>query len=228
MIISHLCLDIETVPAYESPEILPPAVQERANAKIAQAQDRNPNFDWRFFASVNWDFGKIACISLGYIGEDETISLRSFCGADERQILQEFNDQVGNFKGTFIHYNGLSFDVPFITRRMAHHFIKPANPALEDLRKFSKMPHYDVMLWYYNWEQQKALGLEALAFSYGLPSPKDVLGADRVYHAYLSEQFDRIAHYCEFDVATTLNLWRITTQYRRPIPLEKIRFSAGP
>ncbi len=224
MIPKHLGLDIETVPAFPLTDYSL-VIQDKIQEKISRQQERNPDFDYNYFASIHGDFGKIICISLGYVAEDESIRLKSIYGDDEYQILQEFNHIIAGHNGIFIHYNGLNFDIPFILQRMAHHGIAPANRRFTDLRRYSTDPHFDVMMQYYNWDMQKVLPLGILAELHGLPSPKEELSGSKVFQAYQEGEWDRIKHYCEFDTATTLNLWRKLFQFQPVIPLEKYQFS---
>ncbi len=222
--IEHLAFDIETVPAADLSEYSD-AVQEKIRRKIERQQERNPDFDFKYFASTHGDFGKIICISLGYI-KDETIHLKSLYGHDERRILEEFNAICAKITtGPFIHYNGLNFDVPFILQRMAHHGIRPSNPRFTQLRRYSNDPHFDVMMAYYNWDMQKVMPLGVLAELHNIPSPKEDLSGDQVYQAYLNNEWKRIVRYCEFDVGTTLNLWNKLFQYEPVIGVENYRFS---
>ncbi len=222
--VSHLAFDIETVPARPLSEYSP-AVQEKVEEKIARRQERSPEYDYDYFASIHGDFGKIICISLGYIGADEAIHLKSLYGDDETDILLRFNDIIARHNGIFIHYNGLNFDVPFILQRMAHHGIKPGNLRFTDLRRYASEPHFDVMMQYYNWDMQKVLPLGVLAELHRIPSPKEDLKGAEVFRAYQRGEWNRIKHYCEFDTATTLNLWRKLFLYQPALPLERYLFS---
>ncbi|HQV32322.1 MAG TPA: hypothetical protein PKV71_10620, partial [Calditrichia bacterium] len=136
---NHLAFDIETVPAADLSEYSE-AVQKKINEKIEGRRERQPDFDYPYYASTHGDFGKIVCISMGYLHGDR-IKLKSLYGHDEFRILEEFNKVCASIKGIFIHYNGLGFDVPFILQRMAHHNIRPANPRFTNLRRFSSDPH---------------------------------------------------------------------------------------
>lgn len=225
MQLDHLAFDIETVPAAQLSEYSP-AVQEKVQQKITRVQERNPEFDFNYFASINGDFGKIVCISMGYIN-GEQIRLKSLAGHDERKILQEFNEFCSQTKGIFIHYNGLNFDVPFILQRMTHHNIRPQNSRFTNLRRYSSDPHLDLMMVYYNWDMQKVMPMGVLAELHGLPSPKEDLSGGEVYQAYLKNEWARIIRYCEFDVATTLNLWRKLIRYEPVIPPENYLFSGS-
>lgn len=224
MPIRHLALDIETVPL-KSIGTYSKTVQDKVREKISRQQERNPDYDYNYFASIHGDFGKIICISLAYVTDGNSIRLKSFAGNDEYRILTDFNELIENHAGIFIHYNGLNFDIPFISQRMAHHGIAAANYRFGNLRKFTTDPHFDLMMIYYNWDMQKVLPLGILAELHELPSPKSDLSGGEVYQTYLERDWQRIKHYCEFDTATVLNLWWKIYEHNPPIPLENYLFS---
>jgi hypothetical protein len=215
--VKHIALDIETVPAANLEEYSE-TIRDKIAQKLERIQERNPDFDFKYFASTHGDFGKIICISLGYIQDGEYIKLKSIYGHDEYSILEEFNKIIGEFSGLYIHYNGLNFDIPFILQRMAHHGVRPANYQFTNLRRFSTDPHFDIMMWYYNWDMSKVLPLGVLAELHNIPSPKEDLSGDKVYQAYKNNEWARICEYCERDVATTLNLWNKLYNYSPIIP----------
>ena len=125
---NHLALDVETVPIKSLNEYSS-TVQQKVQEKIKRRQERDPDFNYEYFASIHGDFGRIICISLGYIGEDNSIRLKSIYGEDESTILSDFNNIIDKHKGIYIHYNGLNFDIPFILQRMSHnHIIPKSNP----------------------------------------------------------------------------------------------------
>jgi hypothetical protein len=212
--IDHLALDIETVPC-KALEDYSPAAQEQLRRKIARAAESDPEMTYEKFASLNGDLGKIICISIGSIVNGR-IHTKSFCGEDERAILMDFNEVMGRVDGLFIHYNGLGFDVPFILRRMCHHGMRPANPRFANLKRYQYEPHLDVMMTYYNWDMRGSLSLGLLAEVHGLPTPKGDLSGEKIYGAYLNDEWERISRYCECDVATTINLWRKVIRFEPP------------
>jgi predicted PolB exonuclease-like 3'-5' exonuclease len=224
MSINHLAIDIETVPN-KSLDEYNQIIQEKVQDKIKQRQERHPDFDYKYFASIHGDFGKIICISLGYVTEENSIRLKSLSSNDEFQILTDFNEIINNHRGIFIHYNGLNFDIPFILQRMSYHGIVPSHTRFTSLRRYSTEPHFDVMMQYYNWDKQKVLPLGILAELHGLPNPKSDLSGEKVYEAYVNEEWSNIKHYCEFDTATVLNLWWKIFKYNSVIPYENYIFS---
>ncbi len=218
----HLCFDIETVPAQQM-NAYSPSIQSKIQEKLDRLEARGAQSSYEYFAATHGDFGKIICISVGFIHGD-TIRLKSFFGEDEKKILEDFNALLTK-TNRFIHYNGLQFDVPFILQRMAHHRVPLSNPNFASLRRFSSVPHFDVMMQYYNWDMTRVLPLGILAELHGLPSPKEDLSGDQILEAYQQQRWKEIVHYCEFDVATTLNLYRLVTTHQDPIPVENYKFS---
>ncbi|RMG40031.1 MAG: hypothetical protein D6732_03480, partial [Methanobacteriota archaeon] len=56
-------------------------------------------------------------------------------------------------------------------------------------------------------------------------SPKEDLSGDKVLEAYQKGEWERIVRYCEFDVATTLNLWNKIYNYEPTIDVEGYVFT---
>lgn len=212
--LDHLALDIETIPCKALADYSESA-QEQLTRRIARAAESDPDMSYEKFASLNGDLGRIICISVGFVNGSK-IRTKSFSGEDERAILMDFNELMARVEGQFIHYNGLSFDIPFILRRMCHHGMRPASPRFANLKRYQFEPHLDVMMSYYNWDFRGSLPLGLLAEAHGLPTPKGDLSGDKVYAAYLCGEWERITRYCELDVATTLNLWRKVVLYQPP------------
>jgi DNA polymerase elongation subunit (family B) len=221
----HLAFDIETVPLKDFEEY-PDAIQKKILEKIEKKKEYDPGYDYNKFASIHWDFGRIVCISCGFIHENK-IKLKSFYGEDEKEILEGFNGLLTTMGPNvkFIHYNGLNFDVPWILRRMSYHGISINGADFGNLARFRDFPHLDVMMKYYNWNISNNMSLEVLSLLHNLPNPKEALGAANVYPAYKEEKWNEIVYYCEFDTATTLNLWYKIFQNKIPIPLENYIFS---
>jgi len=222
--ISHIALDIETIPNrplndYE------PTIQEYIKRKLAKAQETDPGFTYEKFASLHPSFGRIICLSWGCIAEsvngEQIALLKSYTG-DEKDILQELNRQFCNFRNTFVHYNGRSFDVPFILTRMRLLQIACPNPHFADLCQPNGWPHLDLMEYHANGDPTKRLPLVVLAALTGLPSPKHDLDGSTVFEAFQSGEIRRIARYCEWDVATTLNLLRYLIGGYAPVPPERL------
>lgn len=156
-------------------------------------------------------FGKIICIGAHkwFKGEQgETEKLKLFSG-DERDLLEKFFKAIKGFKGVFVHFNGLDFDVPFIVKRALHHQLKPQNDNFNKLRRFSPYPHFDVMQHVANWDRYNKPSLHMLADHLGIRSPKEgEVKASEVYTAWKEGRAQEIYDYCLRDVESTYQIYR--------------------
>ncbi len=168
-------------------------------------------------AAIYAEFGKIICISVGFIVRDPhgklNIRLKSFAGHDEKQLLTDFCEMLNQYynkpdKHFLCGHNIKEFDIPYICRRLVVHQIE--FPEL--LRLHGKKPWeikylLDTMeLWKFG-DIKNYTSLKLLAAVLGFPSPKEDLDGSKVGRVYWEDQdVARIAHYCEKDVLATAQL----------------------
>jgi len=223
-----LSLDIETVPQREY-EDLSPIVHDYVDSrleKINANREGDDLWDYSKLASLDGDLGKVVCISLGYYKEDtNTIRLKSFCGADETEVLNGFNEVIGSHRGDYLHFNGLGFDIPFILQRMAYNGLEPSDKNITRLARFRTSPHYDLMQVWANWDYTKTKPLTVLADIVGMPNPKDELDGSQVNEYFQKGRLDEIKHYCELDTATVLNMYLHLVELRPVLGMEQYEFS---
>ena len=109
-----LFLDIETVPqTYQFPDL------EETTRKLFEAKTRFMHSDTKSYeqlyierAGIYAEFGKIVCISVGYLNDQRTgrqISIKSFIHEDEETLLSKFSNDVKNFCKRKRHASSLSF-----------------------------------------------------------------------------------------------------------------------
>jgi 3'-5' exonuclease len=95
-----LFLDIETVPAASSMDLLDPSMQKLWDKKSKQfrSPEQTPG-DVYERAGIYSEFGKIICISVGLIIEKNPFGfrLKSFFGHDEKIILTDFSSMLSKF-----------------------------------------------------------------------------------------------------------------------------------
>lgn len=225
-----MALDIETVPQREYEELSPILKQwvDDKLSRINSGRDPDNRWDYAKLASLDGDLGKVICISLGLFEEEnERIRLKSAVGTNEAQVLAEFNTIIDGFRGDYIHYNGLGFDIPFLLQRMGYHGITPADARIESLAKFRKSPHFDLMQIWANWDYTRTKPLNVLADISGLPNPKQDMDGSMVYDYYNEGKLSLIKRYCEFDTATVLNLYLHLIEKRPVVPSENYEFSSA-
>ena len=118
-----LFLDIETVPKYENYDTLSETEQELFNEKTRFNRGDTPEPEFYKKAGIWAEFGKIVCISIGYLIESHfrQFRLRSFVG-DEKKLLLDFKKVLDLHFSEKYHllcaHNGKEFDFPYIARRM--------------------------------------------------------------------------------------------------------------
>lgn len=166
-------------------------------------------------AGIYAEFGKIVCISCGFVKNTATgkqIRMKSFDHDDEETLLRQFSEMLMEHFSSPYHllcgHNAKEFDFPFIARRMLILGI-PLPPPLDIAgKKPWEVNHLDTMeLWKFG-DYKHYTTLALLCHIFGIPTPKDdISGADvaRVY--YEEEDVARISRYCEKDVVALIQLF---------------------
>jgi 3'-5' exonuclease len=212
-----LFLDIETVPqVYHYDELDPTTAEHYAKKTQFLVKEGQTTADVYDRAGIYAEFGKIVCISCGFINERSTggkqIRLKSFYHDDEEELLRQFKRMLDDKFNTPYHilcgHNAKEFDFPFIARRMLINGL--GLPAALDMagKKPWEIPHLDTMeLWKFG-DYKNYTSLSLLCHIFNIPTPKDdISGADvaRVY--YEENDLERIKVYCEKDVVALIQLF---------------------
>jgi hypothetical protein len=202
-------LDIETVPESPSYEALTPVLQNLWDKKSRQFRTpEQTSGDVYERAGIYSEFGKIICISVGFIRDKNPYSfrLKSFYGKDEKALLTEFSGMLSKFSRTnkeavLCAHNGKEFDFPYIARRMIIN--KLIIPGILDNagKKPWEIKLLDTMdLWKFG-DYKNYTSLDLLTSILGIPTPKDDIDGSMVAGIfYIEDNLDRIVHYCEKDV----------------------------
>ena len=207
-----LFLDIETVPQYATYDELPERLKEfwdHKATKIKVNETDTPDMVYER-AGIYSEFGKIICISVGFIHNDK-LRIKSFAGDDEAQLLRDFANMLeNNFNkaGTLLcAHNGKEFDFPYIARRMLIHSI--SLPFLLDIagKKPWEVPYLDTMeLWKFG-DYKNYTSLALLTAIFDIPSPKDDINGSQVGEYYwVRNELPRIVIYCQKDVVAIAQL----------------------
>jgi uncharacterized protein YprB with RNaseH-like and TPR domain len=212
-----LFLDIETVSQYETYHHVPEDWKELWGLK-AQFLIRNKETETAenlySKAGIYAEFGKIICISCGYIqgtGEDKKLVLKSYCGDDEKKLLKEFAGMLQKWNTDsekfLCAHNGKEFDYPYICRRMVINGVEIPEILKISGRKPWEVRHLDTMeLWKFG-DYKNYTSLKLLARVLGIPSPKDDIDGSMVNTVYWAEKdINRIVVYCQKDVITLVQV----------------------
>jgi 3'-5' exonuclease len=204
-----LFLDIETVPAAPSYNNLEPAMQVLWDKKSKQLKtDDQTSSDLYERAGIYSEFGKIICISVGFINEKNPFSIRlkSFYGDDEKLLLQDFSAMLSKFLKTkkdalLCAHNGKEFDFPYIARRMIINGLIIPDLLDNAGKKPWEIKLLDTMdLWKFG-DYKNYTSLDLLTTVLGIATPKDDIDGSMVAGVYYNENdLERIVKYCEKDV----------------------------
>lgn len=212
-----LVIDIETVPGVATFGELAQEMQALWAYKheALRVTDLSTAESYETRAGIYSEFGKIVCISIGYFskkGERLSLRLKSICGDDEGQLLQDFADLLDNHFRKEDYYiiaghNVKEFDIPYLCRRMMINNIPL--PYLLDLsgKKPWETSVVDTMhLWRFG-DYKSYTSLKLMAHVLGIPSPKeDMEGKDVAGVYWQQRQLPRIVEYCQRDVVTVARL----------------------
>ncbi len=166
-------------------------------------------------AGIYSEFGKIVCISVGFIFFKEKhmhFRTKSFAGDDEKQLLIDFVALIKKFCSTKDHtvcgHNIKEFDVPYMCRRMLIHGL--ALPPLFQIsgKKPWEINFIDTLeLWKFG-DYKNYTSLKLLTAVFGIPTPKDDIDGSQVAQVYYQEKnIQRIAQYCQKDVLATAQVF---------------------
>ncbi len=166
-------------------------------------------------AGIYAEFGKIVCISVGFIKLENGIKnlrLKSYFNDDEKVLLIEFFELLNNHfykqDNLLCAHNGKEFDFPYIARRALVNGIDI--PAILDLagKKPWEVAHLDTLqLWKFG-DYKHYTSLSLLTSIFNIPTPKDDIDGSMVNDVYWKDKdLERIAVYCQKDVVALTQLF---------------------
>lgn len=204
-----LFLDIETVPATSSYELLDTSMQVLWDKKSKQFRTNEQTAGDVFErAGIYSEFGRIICISAGLIIEKNPYSLRlkSFFGENEKTLLSDFSAMLMKFsknnkESLLCAHNGKEFDFPYIARRMIINGLIIPDILDNAGRKPWEIKLLDTMdLWKFG-DYKNYTSLDLLTTILGIPTPKGDIDGSMVSNIfYAGKDIERIVRYCEKDV----------------------------
>ena len=211
-----LFLDIETVPQCESYHSLDDRWKKLWDLKANQiAKNEETPEEIYSRAGIYAEFGKIICISVGFIHDDgngREFRVKSFYGENEFSLLEEFCELLQKSYNPKLHFlcahNGKEFDFPYLSRRILINGIKM--PEMLDLagKKPWDVKHLDTMnLWKFG-DFKNYTSLDLLAAVFDIPSSKDDIDGSKIFDVYYQDRnLERIRTYCQNDVAALASIY---------------------
>ena len=209
-----LYLDIETVSAYPSYFDMPERIRILWDKKAKSLNYRADKKPMELFnrSGIYAEFGKIVCISVGYVVKDShQLRIKSYYSHDEEKLLFQFakllNQHFNSSKHLMVAHNGKEFDFPYIARRMLINGLEL--PSLLDIagKKPWEIRHLDTLeLWKFG-DYKHFTSLDLLTAIFDIPSPKSDIDGSQVNEVYWKQNdLQRIAEYCENDVLAIVQL----------------------
>lgn len=208
-----LFIDIETASISKDFQQLPEIFQELWTEKFKKnlAENEAVAEQYQNNAAIYAEFGKVICISLGYLHKNE-MRIRSFYGHNEKELLTAFADVLqkhySNFdKYYFCGHNINEFDIPYLCRRLLVNNI----PLPTILNLFGRKPweikNIDTLQYWKFGDYKSYTSLKLLAALFDIPTPKDDISGKDVGRVYwIENNLERIKIYCQKDVLTVAQL----------------------
>ena len=212
-----LFLDIETVPLAPEYTELTEKWQQLWERKMQyHIENGEPAEDLYERAGIYAEFGRIVCISVGYVIQKQGeffFRAKSFYDDDEKKLIQNFFNALDGFarsgKRRLCAHNGQEFDFAYISRRA---LVNNLNlPKMLDIAGAKPWEVKDVLidtlqLWKFG-DYKHYTSLPLLCELFNIPTPKDDIDGSQVAKVYWEENdIDRIIRYCEKDTLAVANL----------------------
>jgi predicted PolB exonuclease-like 3'-5' exonuclease len=210
-------LDIETVPQQKEFELLNEEQkklwEQKAKFDSAYKSGEISLSDTYQRAGIYAEFGKIICISFGYVALEKgqrELRIKSIADKEEKNLLVKLLKLIEGFdKETLLcAHNGKEFDFPYICRRLLINGLKI--PKILDLqnKKSWEVKHLDTMeLWKFG-DYKHYTSLDLLANIFNIESSKKEMDGSMVGKVYYEENnLKKIVEYCELDVWVLANVF---------------------
>jgi predicted PolB exonuclease-like 3'-5' exonuclease len=210
-------LDIETVPQQKEFDSLSDDQkklwEQKAKFDSAYKSGEISLSDTYQRAGIYAEFGKIICISFGYVALEKgqrELRIKSISDKEEKNLLSKLLKLIEGFdKETLLcAHNGKEFDFPYICRRLLINGLKI--PKILDLqnKKSWEVKHLDTMeLWKFG-DYKHYTSLDLLANIFNIESSKKEMDGSMVGKVYYEENnLKKIVEYCELDVWVLANVF---------------------
>lgn len=212
-----LFIDIETVPGVPDLEGFSEELQRLWDKKSSYFRKEDEAAKDVFQrAGIYAEFGKVICISSGFIKDLDNRRLfrvKSVYGDDEKELLSEFAGMLAGLSGGTYKFlcahNGKEFDYPYLARRMLINGLDlPQFLDIAGKKPWESAHLLDTLeLWKFG-EYKNFTSLDLLTNIFGIPTPKTDIDGSDVARVYWEEKdLKRIAEYCERDVLAVAQLF---------------------
>lgn len=205
--------DIETVSEYRDYETF--LSNDERGAKLFEGKWKRMGWDQKFSLEDSYldqggiisTYGKICCISFGYIDDNKQKQIRSFYGDNEKEIVSKFNDLLKKIEQKSFKLSGFRvnyFDIPWVLHKLHKYGITPA----EIIYLYDKKP-WDCRIvdMADDWKSKFAYSysFDEMCYELGVESPKTKMDGSQVNEYYYAGRIEEIKNYCEADVSSSID-----------------------
>jgi hypothetical protein len=167
---------------------------------------------WSKMASLYGEFSKVCAISMTYM-KDGVLKCKSYFGADEKEILNNFAKDLAAFQKFNPNYRLIGhaakyYDFPILCKRYIINELDIPHMLDESGAKPWEMKNMDTNELWKSFGTGPGSSLQALCVALGVPVSKVDLVGDEVGEAYFRGELERIAKYCSLDTIATFNVFR--------------------
>ena len=205
--------DIETVGKYKDYDTF--LLNDERGAKLFEGKWKRMKWDEKFSledsyidqAGIISTYGRICCISFGYVDSNSQKQIRSFYGEDERLIVESFNDLLKKIEKKSFNLSGFRinyFDIPWVLHKLHKYEITPADM----IRPYEKKPwEMRIIDMADDWKQKFAYtySFDEMCYELGVASPKTKMDGSLVHEYYHTGRIEEIKEYCEMDVSSSID-----------------------
>ena len=158
-------------------------------------------------AGIVSTYGRIVCISFGFIDNSGEKKISSFSGDNEEDIITSFNNLLKKIETKNFNLSGFRinhFDIPWVLHKLHKYGIEPASIICPYNKKPWDMRITDMSD---DWKQKFAwaFSFDEMCYELGVQSPKDLMNGSQVHKYYWSGRIEEIKTYCEKDVRSSID-----------------------
>jgi len=158
-------------------------------------------------AGIISTYGRIVCISFGFIDNEGNSKISSYYGDNEEEIVTSFNNLLKKIETKSFNLCGFRinhFDIPWVLHKLHKYGIEPANMIYLydkkpwDLRVVDMSDDWKgKFAWAFNFDE--------MCYELGVQSPKDIINGSQVHEYYWKGRIEDIKTYCEKDVNSSID-----------------------
>ena len=159
-------------------------------------------------AGIISTYGRIVCISFGFIDNGGVSKISSYYGDNEEDIVNSFNNLLKKIETKNFNLSGFRinyFDVPWVLHKLHKYGIEPANM----IYLYDKKPwDLRVVDMSDDWKGKFAwaFSFDELAYELNIKSPKDAMNGSQVHEYYWKGRVEEVKTYCEKDVEVSIEV----------------------